>query len=104
MKDFEHLRRRDLVSQCKSLSFPEWLIPDLFQMIEIKVQVGLSEHDLESQGIWFGAICYEPRWLRGQKSSAGNAPPARGGCEKGKLVLWGLLFIQFLVLKQKGIK
>lgn len=33
----------------------------LFQIIEIKIQVGISEHDLESQGIWFGTICYEPR-------------------------------------------
>lgn len=55
MKDFELFRRRGLVSQCKSL-FPEWLFSSLFQLLETKIQIGVSEHVLEKVRVAFGLL------------------------------------------------
>lgn len=56
MKDLELLRRRGLISQYKSLSFPEWFFSSLSQMLEIKTQVGVSEHVLGKVKVAFGLL------------------------------------------------
>lgn len=83
----------------------EWFISSLFQMAEIKTQAGVSEHVLEGQTrIRFGAFCHELDGSGVRKVPLLMCHLLGCGCEKGKLVLWGLLFIQLLVLKQKGIE
>lgn len=53
-------------------------------MLEIKTQVGVSEHALEKVRVAFGLL---QRAMRphgsGVKIPAVNAPPGSGGCEKG---------------------
>lgn len=78
MKDFELFRRTGLVNQCKSL-FPEWFFSSLFQLLETKIQIGVSEHVLEKARVAFGllhfAVSLHGPWV---KIPAVNAPPAQG--------------------------
>ena len=79
MKDFELLRRRSQVSRGKSLSLPESLVSFLFQTLEIKTHVGVSQHVLDKVKVTFGLLCsaMSPDGS-GVKIPAGNPPPARG--------------------------
>lgn len=104
MKDFELFRRRSQVCWYKSLSlsFSELL----FSLVQrSRHKLGVSKHVLEKVKVAFGLLrsAISPVGS-GVKGPAVNPPPAVGGCEKGKVALWGLLFIQMLVLKQKGRK
>lgn len=85
MKNFELLKRRGGTSQFKSLLLPESPFFSFFQMLEVKIQIGVSEHILGNVEI----TAMSPK-SAGVEGPAINLPPARSGCGKENLVLWGM--------------